>query len=341
MKTSEKLGLNILESEDFADIEKINENFEKLESEAGVLENILNDVSNAVVLKKHFNSKKNVSTLPYSVDWYTRVVVYNGEIHLLGGYSNNTAHYKWDGSSWVSASTLPYPFYGGGAIVYNDEIHIFGSGKTLYETDHCKWNGTSWEYVSSLGMSGYLASAVIYNGEIHVLNDTSHMRYNGTEWVPDKSLNFVLKGGEAVIYNGEIHALGGDELPFIHRKWNGTSWVDVSTLPYFYNCSSIFVCDNEIHMLGSDDFSNHERTISHYKFNGTEWIKSENLPYGFNGKAIVYNGEINLLGGSNSTETKHTILYKESTPDYTLQLVNSLIDKVDTLTKKVNSLSTS
>ena len=28
-------------------------------------------------------------------------VVYNNEIHILGGDDNSTAHYKWDGSSWT------------------------------------------------------------------------------------------------------------------------------------------------------------------------------------------------------------------------------------------------
>ena len=31
-------------------------------------------------------------------------------------------HYKWTGSSWSNVSTLPYDFYYGSAVVYNNEI---------------------------------------------------------------------------------------------------------------------------------------------------------------------------------------------------------------------------
>ena len=41
--------------------------------------------------------------------------------------SYRTAHYKFDGSSWGVVSTLPYNFYNGSAVVYNNEIHILGS----------------------------------------------------------------------------------------------------------------------------------------------------------------------------------------------------------------------
>ena len=52
-----------------------------------------------------------VGTLPYQFN-YSSAVVYNKEIHILGsgisGYY--TSHYKYNGTSWTSVSTLPYDF---------------------------------------------------------------------------------------------------------------------------------------------------------------------------------------------------------------------------------------
>ena len=35
-------------------------------------------------------------------------------------------HYKWNGTEWTSVSTLPYSFFSGSVVVYNNEIHILG-----------------------------------------------------------------------------------------------------------------------------------------------------------------------------------------------------------------------
>ena len=61
----------------------------------------------------------NVSTLPYDF-CYGSAVVYNNEILILGGNITTstfndeigpTSHYKWNGSTWVNVSTLPYEFF--------------------------------------------------------------------------------------------------------------------------------------------------------------------------------------------------------------------------------------
>ena len=52
---------------------------------------------------------------------------------------------------------LPYEFYSGSAVVYNNEIHILGSGGGNY-TKHYKWNGTTWTEVSILPYTVYIAN---------------------------------------------------------------------------------------------------------------------------------------------------------------------------------------
>ena len=81
---------------------------------------------------------ESVSTLPYNFN-YGAAVVYNDEIHILGG--GNTNHYAWNGTSWTSKSTLPYSLQYGHAVVYDGKIHILGGNG--YETKHYSWDGTS------------------------------------------------------------------------------------------------------------------------------------------------------------------------------------------------------
>ena len=90
------------------------------------------------------------STLPYPFALYSannfisigKAVVFDNELHILGGgidllenVSYQKYHYKWDGSSWTSVSTLPYDFATDGvAIVYDNKIHIL-SGNTTHSFD--------------------------------------------------------------------------------------------------------------------------------------------------------------------------------------------------------------
>lgn len=70
----------------------------------------------------------------------------------------------------LSLSSLPYNFYGGCAVVLNNEIHILGTNyNENYAINHYKFNGTSWVQVSTLPYGFYNGSAVVLNGEIHIL----------------------------------------------------------------------------------------------------------------------------------------------------------------------------
>ena len=45
-----------------------------------------------------------------------------------------TKHYKWNGSSWTSLDDLPYNFYGGCAVNYDESIYILGTADDGNET---------------------------------------------------------------------------------------------------------------------------------------------------------------------------------------------------------------
>ena len=177
------------------------------------------------------NQDEVISTLPYDFN-YGSAVVLNDEIHILGssGSGNSKKHYKWNGTSWTSASTLPpYNFYFGSAVVLNDEIHILGGSDEYGFKSHYKWDGTSWTSVSKLPYAFVNGSAVVLNDEIHILgSDNTSSTYNHVK----------------------------------HYKWNGKSWTSVSTLPYDFYCGSAVVLNDKIHILGGGVS---EGDTKHYK----------------------------------------------------------------------------
>lgn len=247
--------------------------------------------------------------LPYKL-YDGCAVVCNEEIHIMGGTDGtsiaNTNHYKWNGTEWVSVSTLPYKFYGL-AVVYNNEIHILGG--TDSTTKHYKWNGSSWAEVSTLPYDFYGGSVVVYNNEIHILggtnSKTNHYKWDGTEWVSTSTLPYEMFLASAIVYNNEIHILGSysGSHDTKHYKWDGSTWTEVSTLPYIFNEGSAVMYNNEIHILGS---SHYKHRTEHYKYDGSTWTKVSTLPYSFYySNAIVCNGTIHMLGGNGDSGSNH------------------------------------
>ena len=82
-----------------------------------------------------------------------------------------------DGFDWGGASTLPYDFYLGSAVIYNNEIHILGSSNSSSNTKHYKYDGSTWTSVSTLPYNFRYGSAVVYNNEIHILGSNNSSDY--------------------------------------------------------------------------------------------------------------------------------------------------------------------
>ena len=86
-----------------------------------------------------------------------------------------------------NVSTLPYSFYGGSAVVLNNEIHILGgSNDSSCYTKHYKYDGSAWTSVSTLPYNFYEGSAVVLNNEIHILGsyDSSYRTKHYTVAIP-------------------------------------------------------------------------------------------------------------------------------------------------------------
>lgn len=260
---------------------------------------------------------KNVYEEVLTINPYTMIndmIVFKGEIHILGGYKSEYKHYKFDGTEWSSVSTLPIKLYGGIAFVYNDEIHI------LDTTSHYKFDGAEWSSVSTLPYDIDGCAVVIYNDEIHVLggssNNKKHYKFNGTEWTEVSTLPYYFYKGSAVVYNDEIHILGtygysDEDTQKLHYKFNGTEWTEVSTLPISLigrNCAVL--CGDAIHIAYSSN-----GIYKHYKFDGTTWTELPDLPeeYGYNStQLLVLNNEVHFLAESKDLHHIYkTLNYKQ------------------------------
>ena len=257
---------------------------------------------------KHLGLKwgdSQLSTLPYNF-YNGSAVIYNNEIHILGGTDGATKHYKFNGTSWISVSTLPYDLINGCAVVFNNEIHIMGGNGS--PKGHYKFNGTSWISVSNIGLDFLNGSAVIYNNEIHIIGGTytirMHYKFNGTSWVSVSNTLSPIYGSSAVVCNNKIHVMGSGDgnNSRSHYIFDGSYWSALATrLPYDFSYSSSVAINNEVHIIGSSYSNNYK---SHYKFNGSIWSIVETLPYDFyRGSAVVLNDEIYILGSAASNKT--------------------------------------
>ena len=245
-----------------------------------------------------------VYTLPYDFS-YGVAVVFNNEIHILGGSGNKTAHYKYNGSSVEEVSTLPYEFYGGAAVVYNNELHIFGG--TINKTAHYKFNGSSWEEVSTLPYDFSYGAAVVFNNEIHILGSslasgyTKHYKYNGSSWEEVSTLPYDFCYGAAVVYGNSIHILGSGANTY-RTKWYAyniaSGWYNKGTLPYDFSNGSAVVFNNEIHILGD---------ARHYKYYNGRWYNVSTLSpkLSFSNVTVIFNSTIYYISGKKLTIVKN------------------------------------
>ena len=240
--------------------------------------------------------------LPY--DFYqSSAVVYNGEIHILGGNGSETStkHYKWNGSKWLEVSELPYKFYAGNAVVYNDEIHIIGSNNNENGNrfKHCKYDGFSWTEVSTLPRSHFSGTAVVYNNEIHMIGgadskaNKTHYKWNGSEWISVTTLPVTAERNVAVVYNNEILMMIGQNL----YKYNGNEWsLCYESIATNFPPKTMVVWNNEVHILSGNHTGSYLKR--HWIYNGTECISTNSLPIFFEGESVIHNEELYLLGAN-------------------------------------------
>lgn len=196
------------------------------------------------------------------------VVVYNNEVHVLGGNSSTsdrTRHIKWTGGygyrPFVDVSTLPIEFYNCSALVYKNEIHILGDG-TTYKS-HYKWNGSSWIKLANLSFTFYgNCRALIYKDTIYALDDSSGMyawNESNDTWTFISSIpsSFSLDYGTgyAFEHDSKIYIFKSNAGAF----WNGSSWTTFTNTGAYINDGGGISYKGEIYAVSYTD--------NFYKFN--------------------------------------------------------------------------
>ena len=80
---------------------------------------------------------------------------------IKSSLNNNSSGFQQVIKEQIELLNLPYEFYRGSAVVYNNEIHILGSSYSGNETNHYKYNGSSW-IANSINAKQYLSPNDIY-----------------------------------------------------------------------------------------------------------------------------------------------------------------------------------
>ena len=230
--------------------------------------------------------------LPYDFIGLT-AVMYNNQIHVIGGNnassSNATYHIKWNGTEWVSASTVPIAFVDGRAVVFNDEIHLFSGAY------HYAFNGTSWsEKTLPSGVDSTGSSPVVYGNQLHLLggssNLTAHYKYNDSKWVTASTLPRNLNKACAIVFEGDLHIFGGNLAT--HYKWDGSIWEQVSSSSPTYQNGSAVIYDDCIYYIKTGT----------YIFNGTSWTSKSGVLFTPTYlAAVVYKNRVFYMGHSDNT----------------------------------------
>lgn len=226
---------------------------------------------------------------------------------------------------WKSQATLPTTMRGTGyvtALVYEDEIHLFGGGSTYNDfansTRHYKLTkGTtnSWASVSTLPEYARTATFFIHDDKIHMVTSSGYYKYDNGSWTQITTVTvpyttaFMWEDGLHVI--NYTYSSSSSSRVNSHYRYNGDGWVQVNV-----SCPGMDVqprqCtfhDGEFHMLGSCNSSSGVKY--HYKWDGEAWTSVSTL-WGewYGGNAISYKGNIHLIGGYgySNNYTSHYIL---------------------------------
>lgn len=125
-----------------------------------------------------------------------------------------------------------------------------------------------------------------------------------------------------VIFEGKIHFIGSSKANTsvgMHCTFDGTNWEsNVSTLPYNPAYCKVLVYNDELHIFGGHPKSgdgtkkDYKSQKYHYRLDkdSNTWKKVSTLPYYFySGSAIIYNGNIRLMGGGRTSATRKSDYY--------------------------------
>lgn len=239
------------------------------------------------------------------------VVVYNNKIHILGGINSEDLkkHYSYDGTKWVSESTLPKQAIPGyyAACVSNDRIYLIvketsALTKYAYAYDGTEWTNIDMGYTSDYSNPVSMISLYDDYGGPEVLyaffsDGDILMKYFGqyASWQRTYKELSNTNPSNVIVYNNSAHFLNDtDHISVIFKLSSGKLDITVKTEPTLPESMT-----HRPGIIYNDVFYIFTRTYI-YHLNDQNWITNENytLPKPFyNGSAVVYDEKIHILGG--------------------------------------------
>lgn len=237
------------------------------------------------------------------------VGVNNKARRVIRGYvgDENGKAQRWY-RAWVTEEDLPFDFYQGAAVVYENRIHILGGEREPRK--HYSWNGYSWREESTLPYDFVFGSAEVSEGEIHIFGGTSdshaHYSWDGEEWRQRSNTPVTFyRNNLAVKFDGLIRLCSSGY--GYYYQWDyintlgldGNSWSSAAGVGASYPIAVTY--DRKIHMFPSSGDGKGHRTWDGTKF---EW--DVQTPYNFTGGyAVMYNGKIHVIGAASGNQHMH------------------------------------
>ena len=257
----------------------------------------------------------------------------DGTLNLISAdFDGNCYGYTWDGTYWISNSSLVSGLADAGDLSFARVFEINGTKNliigTVGNTEHgYTWNGNSWISNSSV-MDGFglISSPAVFeidNQTYAIYHYTSGeflgKVWNGSSWISNSSLvsgiENVTNMTNMLFFNiPEVFNLSGEEYLIIHGygtnlfgfHWNGTSWEQnssivsgISGIDAISKISKFNYLGDEYLLIGSwnGDFRA-------FKWTGSSWAYEQPMAYGL-GSVLFYskpalfllNGKMNMVSG--------------------------------------------
>lgn len=263
-------------------------------------------VNTKMLLQSVKLSRAYLQDCPYASIW-TAAVVFNGEVHLLGGTGGAQKHCAWNGTSWSEVSTIPAYFTHAAAAVVDGKIFIVGGQNVSSTFIACyMWDGTAWTqramfvpHPEANGINNMSAVAVGDTFYAAVMN-YGIKRLDGESWTTIRSENFTYY--KLCTINDELYVVyqKTSSSDAYLAKWSGTSWQNMGSITRTSQGLGGAVAigyDNEIHLFGGSG-SNYVYSKSHSWWDGSKWQDADNLPFNFSGGSVLkLEDGIHLLQG--------------------------------------------
>lgn len=122
----------------------------------------------------------NVSATGNTGTTFESCCTYEDEVHYAGnsGGDYSRMHYTWDGNINKQQADIPYGFYDGFMLEFENRIHFIGSSRngSQYGGDcrkkHYTWDGWQYEEQDSLLANTFNCPAVVYNDRIYLFGSS-------------------------------------------------------------------------------------------------------------------------------------------------------------------------